>query len=43
MIEIEIPGGETLRLEHLVLDFSGTLARDGRLLPGVRERLLVHV
>ncbi|MDP6776710.1 MAG: ATPase P [Candidatus Latescibacteria bacterium] len=28
-----------MRLEHLVLDFNGTLARDGRLLVGVRERL----
>ena len=39
MIEIRIPGGETLRFEHLVLDYNGTLARDGKLLPGVRERI----
>jgi soluble P-type ATPase len=28
-----------LRLEHLVLDFNGTLAVDGVVLPGVRQRL----
>jgi P-type E1-E2 ATPase len=39
MIQIDIPGGTSLRLEHLVLDFNGTLACDGVLLPGVRERL----
>lgn len=40
MIEILIPGFKTLRIDHLVLDFNGTLARDGRLLEGVRERLI---
>ena len=39
MIEIAIPGSPTLRLEHLVLDYNGTLALDGELLAGVRERL----
>ncbi|WP_462325092.1 HAD family hydrolase [Desulfoplanes sp.] len=39
MICIDIPGGSELRLEHLVLDFNGTLALDGSLLPGVSERL----
>lgn len=39
MIEISIPGFGELRLEHLVLDYNGTLAVDGRLLFGVRERL----
>jgi len=39
MICIDIPGGASLRLEHLVLDFNGTLACDGVLLPDVRERL----
>jgi soluble P-type ATPase len=39
MIEIEIPGHKTLRLEHLVLDYNGTIACDGRLLPGVKARL----
>ena len=39
MLEISIPGCETLRLEHLVLDYNGTLAVDGVLLPGVSEAL----
>lgn len=39
MLEVEIPGGEALRLAHLVLDFNGTLACGGTLLPGVAERL----
>jgi soluble P-type ATPase len=39
MIELSIPGSGTFVLEHLVLDFNGTLACDGRLLPGVGERL----
>ena len=28
MIEISIPGFGTLRLEHMVLDYNGTLACD---------------
>ncbi len=39
MIEIEIPGWTTLRLQHLVLDVNGTIAKDGRLIEGVAERL----
>jgi soluble P-type ATPase len=39
MIVVAIPGRETLKLEHLVLDYNGTLARDGYLLPGVAEAL----
>lgn len=39
MIEIAIPGNKTLRLEHLAMDYNGTLACDGALLPGVAERL----
>lgn len=35
MIEIEIPGYKTYQLQHLVLDYNGTLAVDGILLPGV--------
>jgi soluble P-type ATPase len=38
-LEIDIPGGEKLQLESLVLDYNGTLACDGVLLNGVRERL----
>jgi soluble P-type ATPase len=39
MLEIDIPGYRRLRLEHLVLDYNGTLACDGSLLDGVKERL----
>ncbi|OOG28844.1 ATPase P [Thioalkalivibrio denitrificans] len=39
MLEITIPGGPALALEHLVLDYNGTLAVDGALLPGVAEAL----
>lgn len=50
MISIDIPGCHVLNLEHLVLDFNGTLAVDGKLLEGIApritqlaERLDVHV
>jgi soluble P-type ATPase len=39
MIEIDIPGYKTLHLEHLVLDYNGTLAVDGVLIDGVVEML----
>lgn len=39
MLEIVIPGFGPVRLEYLVSDYTGTLSADGRLLPGVRERL----
>jgi len=38
-MEIEIPGRGRLSLEHLVLDFTGTLSVDGALIQGIRERL----
>lgn len=48
MITIAIPGRTTLALEHLVTDFNGTIAEEGRLLDGVDRRLvalaeLLHV
>ncbi|AEH22847.1 Haloacid dehalogenase domain protein hydrolase type 3 [Thermodesulfobacterium geofontis OPF15] len=39
MFELEIPGFGLVRLEHLVTDFTGTLSVDGKLIPGVKERL----
>lgn len=33
MLNIEIPGREPLALCHLVLDYNGTIAVDGKLLP----------
>ena len=38
-IEIDIPGYGTLGLEHVVMDYNGTLAVDGRIVPGVAEAL----
>ncbi len=39
MLELYIPGFKDLRLKHLVLDYNGTLACDGRPLEGVQKRL----
>jgi soluble P-type ATPase len=39
MLELHIPGFKDLRLQHLVLDYNGTLACDGRPLEGVRQRV----
>lgn len=39
MITIDIPGYKLLQLRHLVLDYNGTLAVDGALLPGVAGAL----
>lgn len=39
MIEIDIPGFGTVKLEHLVSDFTGTLSVDGVLIPKVEARL----
>jgi len=36
----DIPGSSRMVLRHLVLDLNGTLALDGRLLPGVAEALV---
>lgn len=39
MISIDIPGFRSLDLAHLVMDYNGTLAVDGKLLPGVADLL----
>ena len=39
MIELEIPGFGAVKLEHLVSDFTGTLSFNGKLIPGVKEKL----
>ncbi len=41
MIQIDIPGRGSITLNHAVFDVNGTLAFDGRLLPGVAERFAV--
>ncbi|MFI5209465.1 MAG: ATPase P [Gemmatimonadales bacterium] len=38
-IVVPVPGGVSLELTELVLDFNGTLALDGHLLPGVEPLL----
>jgi soluble P-type ATPase len=39
MIELDIPGFGVVKLEHLVSDFTGTLSFNGKLIPGVKEKL----
>lgn len=39
MIELNIPGRGLIRLQHLVCDVNGTLATDGQLPEGVKQRL----
>jgi soluble P-type ATPase len=39
MISVNIPGRGVMELKHIVLDFNGTMACDGTLIPGVEERL----
>ena len=39
MLEIDIPGYGCMRLRHLVMDYNGTLALDGGLVPGAEKRL----
>ena len=39
MIELNIPGRGVIQLQHLVCDVNGTLAVDGQLIEGVKQRL----
>ena len=39
MLEIDIPGFGSVKLQHLVSNFTGTLSHNGKLVPGVEERL----
>lgn len=41
MISLEIPDFGKLTLNHMVLDYNGTIAVDGKLLGGVAERLRI--
>ncbi len=41
MIEIKIPGHKTLQLEYIIMDYNGTLACDGYMIDGVREKLKI--
>lgn len=39
MLTIKIPGREEMVLNHLILDYNGTIAEDGDIIEGVAERL----
>jgi soluble P-type ATPase len=39
MIRISVPGKNYLHIQHLLLDLNGTLSLDGKVLPGVQDRL----
>lgn len=39
MLTINIPGREELTLNHLILDYNGTIAEDGEIIEGIRPRL----
>ena len=39
MIKIDIPGRNEISIENLVLDYNGTIACDGKVLPGIMEML----
>ncbi|MBU1248043.1 MAG: ATPase P [Proteobacteria bacterium] len=40
MISVDVPGYDRLNLRFLVVDFNGTIALDGELLPAVTERII---
>ena len=37
MIIYEIPGREDLEIKNIVFDYNGTIAKDGKLIEGVKE------
>ncbi len=39
MFSVDIPGGESLEIEHILLDYNGTIAIDGKLIAGVAEKI----
>ena len=39
MMKITIPGREELVLNHLILDYNGTIAEDGEIIEGIASRL----
>ena len=41
MLTIEVPGYKRFNLDHLVLDFNGTIACDGKIIGGVKKRIEV--
>ncbi len=50
MIEVTIPGYKNVEIKHVVLDYNGTIACDGKILEGVEEafeilsdKLQIHI
>lgn len=39
MIEFDIQDLGIIKIQHIICDFSGTLSVDGRLLPGIKDKL----
>jgi Soluble P-type ATPase len=40
MIQVKIPGKDTMNLEILLLDFNGTLAKDGEMFEYVKDSII---
>ncbi len=40
MLKLNVPGYKTLSLSFLVLDYNGTIACDGHLIPGINDLLI---
>jgi P-type E1-E2 ATPase len=40
VIDIAVPGRGHYSIEHLILDLNGTIALDGKIIGGVKERLI---
>ena len=39
MLTVNIPGRQPLTLSHLILDYNGTIAEDGAIIPGIAPQL----
>ena len=39
MVRIEIPGIDTIKVNNLVLDFNGTIATDGVIDRGIKDKI----
>jgi soluble P-type ATPase len=40
VIHVSVPGRAHVSIEYLILDLNGTIALDGKLIPGVKERVV---
>jgi len=39
IVEINIPGRGTIKIKNLLLDYNGTIACDGKVIPSVKEKI----